>query len=316
MDLELPLPTPADERHHDHDADPLWSESYYLDFFSADGTVGGYVRIGRYPNLGVIWYWACVVGGDRRLVTVIDHTVPIPAQPGSLEIRHDGLWADHNVGTPFDHFSLGLEAFGLTLDDPADVYTGAFGEKTPIAFDLEWERDGEVFRYPDLLPRYEIPCRVHGEIHVGDETIELDGFGQRDHSWGNRDWWANGWCWTAFRMDDGARFHAVTTKPSNGFAIGYDQEPGMAAPGYALVTSFDADEVLGAAGIPISAHLTINERSFDVDPVAWSPVLCVSADGRESRFPRGLARFTEVGGDDDGRRGLGWIEFNQPSALV
>ena len=313
MDLELPAPTPADERHHEHDTDPLWSESYYFDFFSPGGEVGGYIRIGTYPNLGVIWYWACVVGGDRRLVTVIDHTVPIPAAAGSLEIRHDGLWADHNVETPFDHFSLGLEAFGLTLDDPADVYTGAFGEKTPIAFDLEWERDGEVFRYPDLLPRYEIPCRVHGEILVGDETIELDGFGQRDHSWGQRDWWATGWCWTAFRMDDGARFHAVTTKPSNGFAIGYDQEPGMAAPGFDLVTVFAADEVLGAHGIPITATLSINDRAFTVDPIAWSPVLCVHPDGREDRFPRGLARFTEVGGDDDGRTGLGWIEFNQPS---
>lgn len=312
MDLELPAPTPADERHHQHDDDPLWSESYYFDFFDRSGEVGGYVRIGKYPNLGAIWYWACVVGPDRRLVTVIDHTVPIPDTPGALEIRHDGLWADHNVETPFDHFSLGLEAFGLTLDDPADVYTGAFGAKTPVAFDLEWERDGEVFRYPDLLPRYEIPCRVHGEILVGHETIELDGYGQRDHSWGQRDWWATGWCWTAFRMDDGARFHAVTTKPSNGFAIGYDQEPGMAAPGFALVTAFDADEVLGAAGIPISAQLTINERRFEVEPLAWSPILCVHPDGREARFPRAMARFTERDGPQDGRPGMGWIEFNQP----
>ena len=312
MDLELPTPSPADERNHAHDADPLWSESYYLDFFDPAGELGGYVRIGRYPNLGVIWYWACVVGRNRRLVTVIDHTVPIPANPASLEIRADGLWADHNVEAPFDHFSLGLEAFGLTLDDPADVYRGAFGEKTPIAFDLEWERDGEVFRYPDVLPRYEIPCRVHGEILVGDETIELDGFGQRDHSWGQRDWWATGWCWTAFRMEDGARFHAVTSKPSTGWAIGYDQEPGAAPPGIDLVSTFTADEVLGAEGIPIAADLRINQRSFAVEPVAWSPVLCVHPDGREARFPRALARFTEHGGPDDGRPGLGWIEFNQP----
>jgi hypothetical protein len=316
MELELPAPTPADERHHEPDGDPLWSESYYFDFFDPAGDLGGYVRIGKYPNLGVIWYWACVVGRDRRLVTVIDHTVPIPANPASLEIRHDGLWADHNVETPFDHFSLGLEAFGLTLDDPADVYTGAFGDKTPIAFDLEWERDGEVFRYPDWLPRYEIPCRVHGEILVGDETIELDGFGQRDHSWGQRDWWSTGWCWTAFRMDDGARFHAVTTKPSTGFAIGYGQPPvrdrtGTAAD-IAVVSAFAADEVLGAAGIPTSAQLRIDDRSFQVDPLAWSPVLCVDPGGREDRFPRALATFTELGGADDGRPGLGWIEFNQP----
>lgn len=328
--MDLPVPMPADERHHQPDSDPLWNESYYFDFFSPDGEVGGYVRIGKYPNLGVIWYWACVVGPDRPLVTVIDHTVPIPANPGSLEIRHDGLWADHNVESPFDHLSLGLEAFGLAHDDPADVYTGAYGIKTPIAFDLEWERNGNVFRYPDWLPRYEIPCRVHGEILLGDETIELDGYGQRDHSWGTRDWWATGWCWTAFRMDDGARFHAVTTKPSTGFAFGYDQEPvrgeadgaggdgpgGSADLGLEVVTTFEADEILGAAGIPIAATLVLGGRTFEVEPLAWSPVLLTAPDGREARFPRALARLTERGGDHDARSGLGWIEFNQPPGPV
>ena len=32
--------------------EPLWNESYYMDFVSHDADVGGYVRIGRYPNLG------------------------------------------------------------------------------------------------------------------------------------------------------------------------------------------------------------------------------------------------------------------------
>jgi hypothetical protein len=49
-----------------------------------------------------------------------------------------------------------------------------------------------------------------------------------------------------------------------------------------------------------------------MSPIAWSPVHLESPDGRFSRFPRAAARFTELGGDDDGRTGLGWIEFNQP----
>jgi hypothetical protein len=47
-----------------------------------------------------------------------------------------------------------------------------------------------------------------------------------------------------------------------------------------------------------------------VEPVAWSPVLLAHPDGREARFPRALARFRLA----DGRRGVGWIEFNQPPA--
>lgn len=307
--MELPLAIPEDEYRHPFGEERYWQESYYLDFFSPDGSVGGYVRIGLYPNLGAAWYWGCVVGPDRPLVTVIDHTVPLPADDRTLEVRASGLWADHNVETPLEHFSLGLEAFGVALDDPAEVYGEARGERTPLGFDLEWETDGTVFRYPEGMDRYEIPCRVHGEILVGSERIELDGFGQRDHSWGHRDWWTMGWCWTAFRMEDGARFHAVTVKPSIGFAIGYDAEPGAELE---VVTTFDADETLGGTGIPTGAQLTVNERHLAMEPIAWSPVGLVSPDGQATRFPRALARFTE----DTGRTGLGWIEFNQPQAPV
>jgi hypothetical protein len=121
-------------------------------------------------------------------------------------------------------------------------------------------------------------------------------------------------------MDDGARFHAVTTRPDTGFAFGYDQEPDTADPNGGLSTqvvlAFTAEETLGAAGIPTAATLTVAERTFRVEPVAWSPVLLTAPDGRESRFPRGMCHFTELGGPLDGRHGTGWIEFNQPDGLA
>ena len=313
---ELNLPfgpvDPADEGTHPAGPEPLWSESYYLDFTAEDGSLGGYVRIGRYPNLGpsgVIWYWACVVGPDRPLVTVIDHTVAFPSRSASLEVRNDGLWADHNVETPLDHFSLGLEAFGVALDDPADTYHGLRGERTALGFDLEWETDGIPFRWPAGIDRYEIPCRVHGEILVGDQRIEFEGPGQRDHSWGERDWWSTAWCWTAWRMQDGTRYHAVTTLPSGGLAVGYRQ-PGADGEPLGLITEFDARPVLGGDAIPTSAELEVAGQAFTVEPLGWSPVLLESPDGREARFPRAMARFVRA----DGQRGIGWIEFNQPPA--
>jgi len=297
---------PADEGTHPPGPELLWNESYYLDFTAPDGSVGGYVRVGRYPNLGpsgVIWYWGCVVGPDRSLVTVIDNAVAFPASYESLEIRADGLWADHHVETPLEHFSLGLEAFGVRLDDPAETYHGVKGERTPLGFDLEWETDGIPFRWP--IDRYEVPCRVHGEILVGDERIEFEGPGQRDHSWGERDWWERGWCWTAFRLDDGTRLHAVTALPSEGWAMGYVQPPGG---GLELVTAFDARPELGPEGIPTSAALDVGDLALQVEPLGWSPVLLTSPDGRDARFPRAMARVRT----GDGRGGIGWIEFNQP----
>jgi hypothetical protein len=296
---------PADEGFHVPDGEPLWNESWYFDFVSADASLGGYVRVGRYPNLGVIWYWACLVGPDRPLVAVYDHEVPIPAVPGSLELRADGLWADHNCEEALVHWSLGLEAFAVSLDDPADVYRGAYGDRVPFGFDLEWETDGRPFNLPIGLDRYEIPCRVHGEILVGDERLELDGRGQRDHSWGVRDWWATGWCWTAFHLDDGSRWHGVVVKPEQTIGWGYVQRPGQATEGH---SSFTTDEVGGAEGLPSAAHLEANGTGLDFTPTAWAPVLLTAPDGRLSRFARGMGHFRS----DSGVDGVGWIEFNQP----
>jgi hypothetical protein len=299
---------PVDEGRHEAGSERFWSESYYFDFHRDDGSLGGYTRIGICPNVGAVWYWACLVGAGRPLVTVIDHSVPIPAA-GSLELKHGDLSASHRCEIPNRSFRLTLDATGIALEDPAETYRSMQGKPTPFGFDLEWATDGPGgYRFRDLT-RYEIPCRVSGRIEVGGETIEFEGHGQRDHSWGERDWWTNSWCWNAGRLDDGTRFHSVAPRTLDGqsvpWAAGYVQPPGQALE---PIHSSLAREQLGPEGLPASGHLEVGELHLEVDPLYFSPVLLTDPDGRVSRFPRCLARYTAV----DGRAGFGWIEWNQP----
>jgi hypothetical protein len=296
---------PSDEAKHVPTDEPLWSESWYLDFVDPVRQVGGYVRLGLYPNLGTAWYWACVVGPDRQLVTVIDHEVPIPPGP-SHEIRTEGLWADYIVETPLDHVTVGLEAFAVGVDDPAEVYGDLRGDRVPLGFDLEWETDGRTFAYPGVT-RYEIPCRVHGEVLVGHERIEIDGHGQRDHSWGVRDWWSYGWSWTAGRFDDGTTFHGVDVvlDRTQLYGTGYLQD----ATGAVNAIDRTAHTVdPGPDDLPSHGTWTLGDLELSVEPIAFAPVLLTAPDGRRSRFPRAWCRFTAP----DGRRGDGWTEWNQP----
>ncbi|MFN8050435.1 MAG: hypothetical protein U0Q22_03275 [Acidimicrobiales bacterium] len=311
----MATPLADDERRHEPDDNQLWNESYYLDWFAPDPsapgeTIGGYLRVGFYPNLGVVWYWACLVGTARPLVTVVAHDVALPRSPQSLELRADGLWADHVVETALDHMSCNLEAFAVEVEDPADMYHGAIGTRVPFGFELDWETDRAAYLWPPVTPRYEIPCRVHGRVMVGAEELDVDGWGQRDHSWGAaRDWWANTWCWSAGRLDDGTRWHSAGAFfADNDWGVAYRLDPDS--------TEFDeCFEIVvtsepGREGLVEHATLGIGDLRLQVQPLAWSPVLLVHPDGREARFPRALARFTT----DDGRTGLGWIEFNQPPA--
>lgn len=296
---------PADEGGHEPSGDALWSESFYLDFVDPGVGVAGYVRLGLCAGLGRAWYWACVVGPDRPLITVIDHDVALPAGR-SLEIRTEGLWADYTVETPLDHVSVGLEAFAVGVDDPTEVYGDLRGDRVPLGLDLEWETDGGTYAYPGVT-RYEVPCRVHGQVLVGSETIEVDGFGQRDHSWGVRDWWSMAWSWTAGRLDDGTRFHGTSVDLDGTpiYGTGYVQAPGEALIGTAQVRR---REDLGPAGLPRAASWQVGDLELAVEPVAFAPVLLTGTDGRTSRFPRAWTRFTA----GDGRTGHGWTEWNQP----
>lgn len=307
-DLPTLTPNPADESRHPPGDERLWGESWYYDFVTTDGATAGYVRVGLYPNLRTLWYWACLVRPDapHPLVAVIDHEVPVPAPGGSVELRTEGLWADHIVETPLDHVTVGLEAFGVALDRPETAYGDLRGERIALGFDLEWETDRRLtFAYP-LTTRYEISCTVHGEVLVGDERLEIDAIGQRDHSWGVRDWWAYGWCWVSGRLQDGTRFHASIQHPEAGWAIGYTATPdGPVEPTVACRVD---DASPGAHGFPAEMALTIGGLDLSVTPIGWAPILLTSEEGRISRFPRASVRVRAA----DGRVGVGWIEFNQP----
>ncbi|MGI8756394.1 MAG: DUF7065 domain-containing protein [Acidimicrobiales bacterium] len=296
---------PADERPHPPGTDPYWNESWYFDVVDAERDLAAYVRLGLYPNQGVAWYWACVVGPDRPLVTVIDHEVPLPPK-GSMEIRTEGLWADQTVETPLDHMTVGLEAFAVGVDDPAEVYGDLRGERVPLGLDLEWETDGETYAYPGVT-RYEVPCRVHGEVLVGQERIEIEGWGQRDHSWGVRDWWSMGWSWTAGRLDDGTRYHgtAVDLDGEPIYATGYLQGPVGPLVGVDRARHHEDDDV---DDLPVTGTWAIGDLELDLEVVATAPVLLASPDGRISRFPRSWCRVTAT----DGRTGHGWTEWNRP----
>jgi hypothetical protein len=310
---ERPAVEAADEGHHEPGPQPLWNESWYFDFCAPDGSIGGWVRLGLYPNLGTAWYHAFVCGPDRPTVAVVDAEVPLPKLP-SLEIRSHGLWAEH-IGThPLERWQVANEAQGVAVDDPAELYRpgGARGDLVPVGLDLEWEIAGVPYHYGHVT-RYEVPCFVQGEVLLGRERLEIDGMGQRDHSWGERDWWRFGWVWTAGRLTDGTRFHGSDIRiPDLRLGFGYLQPPdGRVIPAAwpdATSGGVVAEEELGADGFPTTAKATIAGLELTMHPLAFAPALLVGPNGEIDRFPRAMCRFSTP----DGRNGLGWTEWNQP----
>ena len=296
---------PDDEQRHLPDADPLWNESHYLDVVSHDGRIAGYARIGLYPNLGVTWWTAMVVGPDRPVVASVAYDLPVPDL--GLDLRGGGFALATDVEVPLDRVRVHGTAPARALDRAADVYGDDPGRPTTVGLDLTWTTDGVPYQYA-VTTRYEIPCLVGGTITVGDEVLAVEGHGQRDHSWGVRDWWAFGWCWFAGRLDDGTRVHGADIRfPGHHLALGYVQQHALPP---VTVTALEVTEETDADGFPTTGRARIEPGAIDltVTPVAFGPLVLTAPDGRVSRFPRAQVEFVAT----DGRTGSGWVEWNQP----
>ncbi len=296
----------ADEGRHRPEHDPLWNESYYLDFVAVGGAIAGYARIGLYPGLGVTWWTTALVGADRPLTASVSYDLPVADGTG-LVLNSHGVEVEAVVEAPLSAMAVRGTAPAVVHADPGAVYRGEAGDPTTIGLDLTWTTDGTPYHY-DLTTRYEVPCLVRGEITIDGERLAIEGQGQRDHSWGVRDWWAFGWCWAAARLDDGTRVHLADIRiPGSPVTFGYLQ-PGDGS--VQTVEALDVSEIPGEEGMPTSARAALEPGGLElqIEPLAFGPLLLVAPDGRTSRFPRAAARFVAR----DGRIGTGWIEWNQP----
>ena len=172
------MPTPEDEGRHPPGDEPLWNESWYFDFALADGSLGGFVRLAVDGDRAT--FWAALVGDDRPYLLVRDDDVAPPA--GSTpEIRAEALWSALECETPLEHWTVGLEAFAVALDDPEEAWHGERGDRVGLGFDLEWEGSAPAVPGERAFGQ---TCTVHGEVLVGrGEQLAIDGHGWRCRSW-------------------------------------------------------------------------------------------------------------------------------------
>lgn len=207
-----PAPDPMWERRH-----PGRPESWSFDFASPDGSLGGFVGLTIWSTPRLAWYWAALVGRRRPYLLVRDLEVAPPRSQASREVRSTALWADINCETPHDHWSLGLEAFGVSMDDPDEALGGERGDRIGLGLDLEWEASASVVGDEGS---YRQACVVHGEILVGGggsgvEKLAFDGLGWRGHAWGaGVEWFSDRSCVTG-RLDTGEPYSRLDVAPGD-----------------------------------------------------------------------------------------------------
>ncbi len=147
------------------------------------GAISGHRIVGRRS-----WYWAALVRADEPLLHVTDFDVRLRADP--FVVKGEALWAEHTCDDPMRQWSIGNETYAAALADADAALGRAYGDPTPIAFDLEWYATGSPSalsgtQVPPGSCGYEQPGEVFGEIEVlDDEPVRFHGApAHRWHRW-------------------------------------------------------------------------------------------------------------------------------------
>jgi hypothetical protein len=299
-------PGDADEAAHPATDEPLWSESWYGDFVDPAQRIGGWVRLGLIPNQGAAWLQAFLCGPDMPTIAVSDFTAALPDNAWTL--RTEEFEFSHAATIPLRTYAVVLHGRGQAYDDPSALLRGRAGRPVEVSLELAWNTDGTPYQYR-LTPRYEIACTVSGSVTADGHTYRLDAVpGQRDHSWGVRDWWSMEWVWSALHLDDGTHLHGLDLRIPGGppIGVGYCQPP---AASLVELQTVEAREAFAPNGLPVATRLSLQPGDIVVsaEVLGQAPVLLTSWDGRVSEFPRGWATVSTA----DGRSGVGWLEWNR-----
>ena len=178
---------PEDDHFHPRSDDPYWNESAWFAFNIPERSLSGFVYFFHRPNMRY------TTGG----AAVWD--------PSGEEI-YDCLYYDMGNVFPMppgcDMYDFSLPN-GLTVEciEPLRKFTLRYGGNDSYytaagcQMDLTWEsflpphRTGQPEGQQEWAPakqHYEQPGRMKGTVTVGGETLQVDCWSMRDHSWGVR----------------------------------------------------------------------------------------------------------------------------------
>lgn len=168
-----------DDLRHAANADPRWRESLYFNFLVPDASLGGAVYIRVDPNATLSPMFVMVYRGFE-------------ATPVYFYAREEPLPPDLEL----DDFSVaGLHIKRL---QPMHKFSLSFADRDAATLDLTFTSIHPAFDYarhvggsgPAIATnRLEQAGRVQGTLRLAGKEFPIAGFGQRDHSWGVRDWY-------------------------------------------------------------------------------------------------------------------------------
>lgn len=204
---------PREEFFHVPSAAEFWNESHYFDFVGDD--LQGHARLGFYPNRGSANVFAYLIE-DGTVHSLRDDEIS-PERTHGLAVREDDYRFAATPKRVGEAWELEIEGEFRRSADPADVLAGE-GDPVDVSLSLEATYRHEPFLYTggrdfparEGEDRYEVATAVTGTVTIDGRDRAVDTVGERDHSWGVREWTDAEWLWISGAFDDGTAYNHLT----------------------------------------------------------------------------------------------------------
>jgi len=229
---------------HEHGEQKNWNESFYFSFYDRGNDICGFMRLGLKPNKNEKMLFCFFMMPDGTLVGTKE----------SLEFDGATLNAKGLTFTKVEDEKV----WNLTFDGELPAHNKGEDTVAKVKFDLRFEGTNPMFDYRECVTpdrealaasvaseHLEQMGKVLGSLKVDDRDYYVKGLGERDHSWGERDWTSpRAWVWLTCQVSEDFGFNVTKLYMDKGdIDAGFLYVDGENLPlvKVDMVTEYDAD---------------------------------------------------------------------------
>ena len=259
-----------------------WSESFYFSFYHHPSGIFAFMRIGLKPN-------------KKEKEMFCNFLMP------------DGTFIGIKDQAPFDGPELAARGLKFTNIAPEERWNLSFsgallmfgaGEPKPIdvSFSIDYDAINPMFNYRECVSgekerisqsiaseHLEQYGRLKGRLRIGGNEYAIDGMGERDHSWGVRDWnAAKIWLWLNCQFSDSCAFNVTKLTVETGDVdAGYIYNGEKNVPLVKVIAETSYDKNGGPASIKmILTDKSGREHRIDAEILRTATLPFKSRDGK------------------------------------
>jgi len=284
-----------------------WNESFYFNFYDRHKDVCAFMRIGLKPNKDEKSMFCCIMLPDGSIAASRDSSASADGVLSANGLSYKMVEAERK--------------WSLSFSGPMKVMGRDAETITPCSFDIEFSAKMPIFDYRDCVSgknerisqsvaseHLEQMGVYSGTVTVGEDTYHISATGERDHSWGARDWNApKMWMWlTAQASEDLALNVTKLTVEQGEVDAGFIRTDATTHP----LQGIDIDARYDESGAPTGFSMIMAAKDGKRYPVEATVIKCLpmpfaSDDGKTvSVMYETLSRYSICG-----KEGFGIAEF-------